>query len=466
MMYISQRWLIVMCFGLFIGWTMSLPYEGPVLYALADAWHFDGSVFNTIAVGLVSAGMLCSALLVKTPLQAKKFIVLSAYAALLGSASFMILPVSFWLPSLCILAFTGGVFVPAWGSFYFTGINPLDRGRAVADVLIIGNVILTASAVLATFISAASGLLFCILLLLFTIGAVHQLDPGFTVHTAPDPLSISDQSKMFRIPFALFLGFIFLISLTSGIMFQVVYPYFSEYPMLSSIYTNLPYMAALYLMRTMPQTRNKNFTLYLGMSILGLSYVLLAFMDMSIWKFFLVMTPMLAACGIFDYFWWRTMGDLCPYGSTPSKVVGLSLFVNVFGVFCGGLLSRLVIETLALKSTDIAYFSLGFVFIIMAFFPLLNSSLGRLLTDHIFFLHYNALPTETKSTLINQQINTEALTDREKEIVELVLRGFTFKVIAETLIISENTVKTHSKNIYKKLGINTKYELIRQFSKA
>lgn len=465
-MSISQRWLIVICFGLFIGWTMSLPYEGPVLYALADVWHFDGSAFSTIAVGLVSAGMFCSALLIKNPLQAKKFMVYSTYAALLGTASFMILPVTFWLPSLCILAFTGGVFAPAWGSFYFTGINPIDRGRVVSDVLIIGNFILTASAVLSTFISAVSGLLFCNLILLFTIWAVHQLDPMFTVHAAPDTISRNDPPKTFRIPFSLFLGFIFLISLTSGIMFQVVYPYFSAYPMLSSIYTNLPYMVALYLMRSMPQTRNKNFTLYLGMSILGLSYVLLAFMDMSVMKFFLVMTPMLAACGIFDYFWWRTIGDLCPYGSTPAKVVGLSLFVNVFGVFCGGLLSNLVIDTFALESTDIAYFSLGFVFIIMAFFPLLNSSLGRLLTDHIFFLHYHALPTEAKTTLMDHRIDAKTLTEREQEIVELVLRGHTFKAIAETLIISENTVKTHAKNIYKKLGINTKYELIRRFSKA
>ena len=52
------------------------------------------------------------------------------------------------------------------------------------------------------------------------------------------------------------------------------------------------------------------------------------------------------------------------------------------------------------------------------------------------------------------------LTARETEIAELIARGNTVARIAEMLVVSENTVRTHSKRIYTKLDIHKKQELI------
>ena len=52
------------------------------------------------------------------------------------------------------------------------------------------------------------------------------------------------------------------------------------------------------------------------------------------------------------------------------------------------------------------------------------------------------------------------LSDRETEVVGLVVRGNTVARIAELLFISENTVRTHTKRIYNKLGVHKKQELI------
>lgn len=54
----------------------------------------------------------------------------------------------------------------------------------------------------------------------------------------------------------------------------------------------------------------------------------------------------------------------------------------------------------------------------------------------------------------------EQLTSREKEIIEGITLGKTNQIISETLFISIETVKTHRKNIYRKLEINTVNELI------
>ena len=51
------------------------------------------------------------------------------------------------------------------------------------------------------------------------------------------------------------------------------------------------------------------------------------------------------------------------------------------------------------------------------------------------------------------------LSDRETEVMELVARGDTVARIAEKLSVSENTVRTHAKRIYAKLGIHSKQEL-------
>ena len=53
-----------------------------------------------------------------------------------------------------------------------------------------------------------------------------------------------------------------------------------------------------------------------------------------------------------------------------------------------------------------------------------------------------------------------ALSARETEVAELIARGNSVARIAEILVVSENTVRTHSKRIYTKLGIHKRQELI------
>ncbi|WP_179957541.1 DNA-binding response regulator [Exilibacterium tricleocarpae] len=48
----------------------------------------------------------------------------------------------------------------------------------------------------------------------------------------------------------------------------------------------------------------------------------------------------------------------------------------------------------------------------------------------------------------------DSLTDREKEILLLVSKGYNKREIGQLLNISENTIKDHTKRLYTKLGIN------------
>ncbi|CEG25575.1 response regulator [Bacillus sp. B-jedd] len=52
------------------------------------------------------------------------------------------------------------------------------------------------------------------------------------------------------------------------------------------------------------------------------------------------------------------------------------------------------------------------------------------------------------------------LSDREKEILTLVAKGFSNKEIAEQLVISVKTVETHKGNVMEKLQLKTRPELV------
>jgi DNA-binding NarL/FixJ family response regulator len=53
-----------------------------------------------------------------------------------------------------------------------------------------------------------------------------------------------------------------------------------------------------------------------------------------------------------------------------------------------------------------------------------------------------------------------ALTNRERQVATLVCSGAANKVIARELALTEGTVKQHASNIYRKLRIRNRSELI------
>ncbi len=62
----------------------------------------------------------------------------------------------------------------------------------------------------------------------------------------------------------------------------------------------------------------------------------------------------------------------------------------------------------------------------------------------------------------DQELQADALTGREIEILQALALGLTNKEIARQFAISEHTVKYHIASIYSKLGVNNRTEAVRQ----
>jgi DNA-binding NarL/FixJ family response regulator len=64
------------------------------------------------------------------------------------------------------------------------------------------------------------------------------------------------------------------------------------------------------------------------------------------------------------------------------------------------------------------------------------------------------------SQLHGQSKDPYNLSDREKEVLQLLVNGYSYKMIASEMFIAIDTVRSHIKKIYEKLQVNSKSEAV------
>ena len=77
-----------------------------------------------------------------------------------------------------------------------------------------------------------------------------------------------------------------------------------------------------------------------------------------------------------------------------------------------------------------------------------------------FFEHFHEVFDEENNKYEKEDNLISCLTHREKEVLELLTLGITYKGVAGKLFISETTVKTHVNNIFQKLQVNDRTQAV------
>ena len=134
-----------------------------------------------------------------------------------------------------------------------------------------------------------------------------------------------------------------------------------------------------------------------------------------------------------------------------SIILAITVFVNI-GVWLIEQLSKIDFEFLSVSYIISEFFLLGL--------HLMLQSESTIVSPSISDSHKDNTPEPTVSQAEFFFANLSTLTNTERKIYDLYLIGATTKDIMEKLNIKENTLKFHNKNLYGKLGVSSRRELI------
>lgn len=428
-----------------------------MLYSLLNLGQMEASpyifaVMVTHFIGLFSCGFF-----VKSPSRVKHIMLAGMGLCIVATIPFFFAPSVLWMVGLLVGGFASGCSVASWGHFLKTYTPKNERIKTSADVLIYSNIIMIGVNVITIHLSPYVGLAFSVLCLL--LGIVFTLALPVQSEASSPGQSISKGNRDIWKPLLLLCLFIVIITINSGLMYQVMNPAFQHLTGLVSWYWAIPYILALVLMRNLPQTSRRAMVLYAGMAMIMGAFVSFMLLGRNTFDYLVVDTLMLGACGIFDLFWWSILGEMLDYTNNPTRVFGIGLSANVLGVFLGGILG-VSVTSVQVPSAEVAVIALAIVCVTVALLPLLNRQLVKLLKSHAYLAVYDSMSIDQQTAVLNELEPLDPLTAREKEVLEWILSGRSNREIAASLFISENTVKTHARNIFSKYDVTSRAELI------
>ena len=174
---------------------------------------------------------------------------------------------------------------------------------------------------------------------------------------------------------------------------------------------------------------------------------------------------------VLTYFLIPAVGSRNPVGALSTSAFAFA--ASWLGIGCGALLVQGIQAVGALDATALLWVSAAVTFLFMAYNFLtmkrfsFEDAIRGVQSAHVA----PAAPAdegaegESRDALrlnqvCDQVIAQFGLTPREGDVLRLLARGRTSPVIQEKLVLSHNTVKTHVRHIYAKLGIHSQQELI------
>ncbi|MDW7662581.1 MAG: LuxR C-terminal-related transcriptional regulator [Bacillota bacterium] len=441
-------------FVFYSAWLLAFPFYGQLQMGLYDLFESSDVNVSLIAVTAQFLGLLFSGFFVNSLKRARSVILLTTVFSALGTIVFFWSYTILWDIVLIAVSFVAGLYVASWGHLCKAYTTPQNRVVVIAFALIYSNVLMLLINVSAVNISLYLGLVFAILCLLISL---------FLFSRAPLPLEVapiilkSDPKTVRRVIRVLYL-FIMILTITAGLMYEVINPMFAHHTSFVSWYWAVPYIVAiLFLVRTTSKV-NKAYVLYIAIALIGFSFLSFMILNQSLGSYFIVNSMMMFAFGVCDLFWWSIIGELFDYVENPAHLMGVCLSANILGIMVGGALGRSFVSMEWIDSPSLV--AMIVVFLVLIMLPFLNKELSSVIRQHIFLVRFERIDhSEPENHFVLPE-----LTARESEIVELLMTGRTYKMIAEELFLSENTIKTHIKNIYSKYEVQSKTELIKIIS--
>jgi DNA-binding CsgD family transcriptional regulator len=202
-------------------------------------------------------------------------------------------------------------------------------------------------------------------------------------------------------------------------------------------------------MKRLKNTDERANILYTAVGMTGLSFILFLALDHSVISYLIDSTVTEAGCAICDIFWYSILFEMLEMTKSPARIMSVGFSALMIGVLFGKIIAD---SDPAISGLNLSIVSMAVICITLFIIPVLHKLLSKMIKK-------SAIVSKAEVNPIDFPDGIDALTEREKQVAALLLKGRTSKLIAAELYLSENTVKTHIKSIYSKFGIKKKSEL-------
>ncbi len=157
------------------------------------------------------------------------------------------------------------------------------------------------------------------------------------------------------------------------------------------------------------------------------------------------------ACDLF--MWFLNAEMVARTDKSPAEVLARSCMFEWAFMTCGAL--TVVCLGMPGHSQEALAFHVMLILLVIVFAFVFSAHQAGILADAR--VKDEEAPKENVYALLAEQ---HGLSQRESEVFELLATGRSVPYIQNELVISQNTVKTHTRNIYRKMGVSNKQELI------
>lgn len=444
-------------FSLPFAYLLTFLFEGQVLYSLMAVYQIQSVWPIFVAIFAHFLGLLVAGWLVTSPAAIRRAMLVGTVTCLAGTLPFLLAPSYSWSLGLAAAGLGSGCLMASWGGFLKLYVPRARRFRTIADVLICTNLFMIIIDMITLKGSVWAGLLLSTSCLSGGLVFIASLPLEGSVSWRKQEEKV--QTGAVQKPLLMLSLFIFVITINSGLMYQVINPAFGHLTGLTGWFWAVPYIGVLALMRNLPVKGEGPRYLYLGLFLIMASFIAFLLLGRRPADYFIVNSMLMGALGIFDLFWWSILGGMLDYAENPIRIFGLGLSANVFGVLVGGLLG-FAATLAALTDAEVTVLALTVLCITLFLLPPLNRQLLYLLKSHAFLAVYDQMDQAQRRQALHKDVFYETLTLREKEVLQHLLSGDSNRDIASLLEISDSTVKTHAGNIYGKYGVANRAELM------
>lgn len=444
----SYHTYLLVLFSFFSGWLLSIPFEGSVLYTLIKLKSLDTEIVIYIGLFFHLFGLIIGGFVFKDLRVIKPFLVTIILILIFFTSLIYLYPYVFIRGVIAVLAFGGGLFISGFAYYLKFCFTANERYYFIADILIFSNLILTIITLINNYISWEAALFITIILLVIVTILAFFL-PNDLIEYYPREITLTHQKALNKTMHIL-IGFVIIISVSSGLMYQSINPTYQKFPLLQNIYQLIPYLFIILILKRHTKLFHENYILYFGVSLLGFAFLSYSILPITALNYIIINSLLLTALGIYDLYWWNVLGRLLDFYHRPALLFGIGLIGNVLGIIVGEFISKLTND-----ATIISFVALATILIAFLVLPILSKTLNDLLK----YFEKEIITDEPKVNY-DLSIFEDLLTPKELEVLNLMSLGYSNKNISLNLKISNNTTKTHIKNIYQKLQVNSRLELI------